>query len=85
MIRARFHANYDDYRPVKWPPPGPYWCTGFAGDESYSIVVAYVEKVSQIKKFWPEASNLDLQHDVEIVFTDRFEEPDWWEQRKSAP
>lgn len=79
MIRARFHADHDDWRPVDWPPPGPCWCSGYAGDESYSVVVAYVEKPEQIKEFWPEASNIDLlETNVEPVFTDRFPKPDWW-------
>lgn len=75
-IRARFCANLDDYRPVKWPPPGPYWCSGYGDD--YSIVVAYVKNEEQIKEFWPEATDIDAEEVNEIVFTDRFSKPDWW-------
>lgn len=41
-MRLRFQANADDPRPVTFPPPGPWWCTGYAGDDSYAIVVAYL-------------------------------------------
>lgn len=78
MIRARFKADAEDYRPVNWPPPGPYWCTGHAGDESHSIVVAYADNEDQIREFWPEASDIDAEVVTEMVFTDWFPEPKWW-------
>lgn len=78
MIRARFEASADDWRPVKWPPPGPCWCTGYAGGESHSIVVAYVASEDQIREFWPEASNIDATDSDAITFTDRFARPNWW-------
>lgn len=77
-IRARFHAAYPDSRPVKWPPVGPFWETGFATDESYSVVVAYVKTESQITEYWPEASNIETDERNEITFTDRFPKPDYW-------
>lgn len=75
MIRCRFRANPDDYRPVKWPVKHPYWCTG-SGD-GYSIVVAYADNEEQIKELWPEATHLDSEECTEYVFTDRFKKPDW--------
>lgn len=77
MIRARFKANGEDWRPVKFPPPHPCWCTGYAGDESYSIVVAYADNEDQILEYWPEASEIDAEEVSEYVFTDRFAKPDW--------
>lgn len=82
MIRSRFKADYDDWRPVKWPPPGPCWCTGYAGDESGSIVVAYLENEDQVREFWPEATNIESSDADKIKFTDRFERPDWWPDGK---
>lgn len=79
MIRARFKAGFEDYRPVNWPPPGPYWCTGYAGDESHSIVVAYADNEGQIREFWPEAKDIGAQEVTEYTFTGRFPKPDWWE------
>ncbi len=78
MIRARFTADFDDYRPVKWPPPGPYWCSGYHGDETGSVVVAYVDNEDQIQEYWPEARQIDCVPDQEIVFTSRFPKPAWW-------
>lgn len=77
-IRARFKANFDDPRPVKWPPPGPFWVTGSAVTEDYATVVAYFKNENQFKEFWPEAEDIDYQRVDEIIFTDRFEKPDWW-------
>lgn len=84
MIRARFKADAEDYRPVKWPPPGPYWCTGYAGDESHSIVMAYARDEDQIREFWPEASDIDVEEAAEYVFTDRFPEPKWMKNPDAA-
>jgi len=77
MIRARFEANFDDYRPVKFPPPHPFWCTGHAGDESHSIVVAYADSEEQILEFWPEAAQIDSEEASEYFFSDRFPKPEW--------
>lgn len=79
MIRVRFHANPDDYRPIKWPITHPYWCSGYGAD--CSIVVAYAASVDQITELWPEASNIDVLNDncTEYVFTDRFPKPDWFQ------
>ena len=75
-LRCRFRANKDDYRCIKWPPPGPYWCTGYG--EGYSIVVAYVRNIDQVKEFWPEADDIDSDERSEITYTDRFPKPDWY-------
>jgi hypothetical protein len=82
MLRARFYANPDDWRPVKFPPPGPAWCTGYAGDGSYSVVVAYVRNLGELKDHWPEAHHIDTTEADQFIFTDRFERPDWWPEGK---
>lgn len=77
-VWCRFHANADDYRPVKFPPPGPYWCTGYGDD--YSIVVAYFLKKGwrkTLKEHWPEASNVEHEDREEITYSDRFTKPEW--------
>ena len=77
MIRVRFHANGDDPRPVKVPPPGPYWITG-EGD-GFSTVVAYVNSEEEIRKYWPEVGELTVfARDVKPVFSARFPRPEWW-------
>ena len=80
-LRCRFQADAADYRPVTFPPPGPFWCSGHGDD--HSIVVAYVKYIDQVKEFWPEAEDIDImQEDVEIEFTERFSKPSWWEGEK---
>lgn len=79
--RYRFHANEDDYRPVAWPPPGPYWCTGYG--DGYSTVVAYLPPDEPLTFWWPEATNVDAEEVDEIVFSDRFPEPEWWADVKA--
>lgn len=78
MIRARFRANYDDYRSINWPVKYPYWCSGYGDD--YSIVVAYAEDEAEILRNWPEASNIDIQEVDKPSFSDRFPKPDWYEE-----
>ena len=76
MIRVRFKANEDDYRPVNWPVKHPYWCSG-EGD-GYSIVISYADNEDYIMKNWPEASDLDSEEVSGYIFTDRFPKPDWF-------
>ena len=83
MIRCRFKANHDDPRPVKFPPPHPWWCTGYAGDDSYSIVVAYADNEDQIKEYWPEAAELDSEETIAYFFNSRFPKPDWFELQEN--
>lgn len=76
-LRLRFKANPDDWRPVKWPPVGPCWCTGYS--ESNSIVVAFVRNRKQVKEFWPEATDIEESGEQgSIWFTERFPKPSWW-------
>lgn len=60
-IRSRFRVcnEEDDYRPVKWPPVGPYWCTGsdLENPTSYTIV-AYTKTLEQVTEFWPDAEDI---------------------------
>lgn len=78
--RYRFHANFDDPRPVKFPPPGPWWESGFAANEEYSVVVAYLPSAAKLGHYWPEASEVTFTEETEIHFTDRFPKPDWWQE-----
>jgi hypothetical protein len=77
-IRARFKANFEDSRPVIFPPPAPYWETGF--NEDYATVVAYFPKdeFRRLKEFWPEAKDIETTEENEIIYTSRFQKPDWW-------
>ncbi len=80
-LRVRFECPVEDYRPIRWKPPGPYWCSGYVcKDEGDTpILVAYVKKEEQIKEYWPEAQNIDIMDRCkEITFTSRFPKPEWW-------
>ena len=86
--RVRFHANFDDSRPVIFPPPGPYWETGYAADESYATVVAYFPtgREAELETYWPDASEVDWHSvDNSPIFTDRFQCPKWWDEEKQQP
>lgn len=79
-MRMRFEANEADYRPIKWPPPGPYWCSGYlCGAVGAAIVVAFIplddstparDRCSTAEKivieFWPEAKNLGLTKSISL-------------------
>lgn len=77
ILRVRFKTKESDYRPIVWPIPHPYWCTGHG--EDYSIIVAYADSEEQIYDFWPEAYDLDSEELMKIEFTDRFQKPDWYD------
>lgn len=74
--RIRFQSTSDDYRPVKFPPPGPYWCSGQGN--GYFCLVGYFKSPSEVKSFWPEAEVEFVQERKQITFTDRFPRPEWW-------
>lgn len=84
MIRARFRANGEDPRPVKFPPPHPFWISGYGvnsgGEVTEAIVIAFADNEAQIKEYWPEADEIDAEEVEEVTFTDRFPKPDWWKK-----
>lgn len=77
-FRVRFKTDSEDFRPVQFPPPGPYWRSG-SGD-GHSILVAYVRNVAQIEHYWPEGYDLESEKVDEIVFSERFPKPEWWKE-----
>jgi hypothetical protein len=80
MIRARFHANADDFRSINWPVKHPYWCSGYG--DNYSVVVAYADNEEEILKNWPEATEIESTEVDSYVFSDRFPKPDWLTETK---
>lgn len=82
MLRIRFVAEEGDSRPVRWPAPHPFWCTGYNSDD-LPYVVAYIDSVEQLYEYWPDAVEVD-EGDGEVttyVFTDRFPKPKWFEEQ----
>ena len=80
MVRARFYIKKkdcgNDYRPTKWPIKYPYWCTGESSGSF--IIVAYADDAEQIMQLWPEAYSVESEEVQNIVFTDRFPKPEWY-------
>lgn len=77
--RYRFYTkSVEDYRPLVFNPSYPWWCSGFAGDESYAVIVAYLPIAEDIYKYWDDAYNIDYEEYDEITFTDRFPKPDYY-------
>jgi len=80
--RHRFKTSADDYRPVAFPPPGPYWCSGYTLNENleygHAIIVAYLPKGEPLATWWPDASDVDTEERESITFTSRFPKPEWW-------
>lgn len=76
--RYRFRANEEDYRPVKFPPPGPYWCSGYG--EDYAIVIAWLPSTTDLTYYWPEATEIVVMRDDAgpPAFTSRFTRPHWY-------
>lgn len=85
LLRVRFQANASDYRPIEWPVKHPYWCTGYGNNTGgeYAVVVAYVEDDAEIKRNWPEAAEIQIMDTdaPEYIFTDRFQPPDWLNEK----
>ena len=69
----------DDYRPlVDMADIGmPYWCTGFAADNSYATIVCYLPQNEDLLKYWDDAYDIDSEERAEITYTDRFPKPNW--------
>lgn len=80
MLRVRFKANLEDYRPVKWPVKHPYWCSGEGG--GFSVVISYADDEAYIYENWPEARDLTIEEFDDYVFTSRFPKPDWFDVKK---
>lgn len=92
ILRIRFLANGDDYRPIKWPVKHPYWRTGSTsrmngvGEEvDWSVVVAYAESEAEILELWPEALELDVEERDCYTFTSRFRRPEWFVNTGALP
>ncbi len=76
-MRYRFYTSETDERPIKFPPPGPWWCTGTTG-EGNAIIVAYLPAGVVLREYWPEAWEVDIEPKDEIEYSDRFPKPAWF-------
>jgi hypothetical protein len=76
--RHRFVSDSEDYRPLVWPPAGPWWCSGW-DSEDRAVIIAYVPSNEDLHTYWPEALNVDSEECEHITYSDRFPKPFWWE------
>lgn len=85
-IRYRFKTwSMPDMRPIIFNPAYPWWCSGYAGDDSYATIVAYLPAGEPLERYWDDAE-IDFQDECdEITFTDRFAKPDYFVETESAP
>lgn len=80
LVLYRFKTrSVDDYRPlIDMTDIGmPWWCTGFAGDDSYAVIVCYLPKGEDLLKCWDDAYDIESEERAEIAYTDRFPKPNW--------
>ncbi len=77
--RHRFTQPTEDYRPIKFPPPGPYWCSGYDSKDN-AILIAYLPSKAKLIDWWPEAQDDEYTDESEVVFSDRFPRPDWYKE-----
>ena len=81
--RYRFATPSEDFRPIIFPPPGPWWCSGYDSRDR-AILIAFLPSDVDLKTYWPEVTEVDSVHPCDgPVFTDRFPEPDWWREARS--
>ena len=82
MLRYRFKTKaVEDYRPLvdMATIKMPWWCTGFAGDDSYATIVCYLPEDEDLFKYWDDAYDIDRDIVDTITYSDRFPKPQWCE------
>lgn len=80
LVWYRFKTkSVQDYRPLidMKEIQMPWWCTGSAMDSSYVIIVCYLPKNEDLSKYWDDAYDINSESRTEIIYTDRFQKPEW--------
>lgn len=74
--RYRFlTSSVDDYRPLIFNPKFPWWCSGYRGDMSKAIIIAYLPHDEALDKYWDDAEEIEFTEHDEISFSGRFPKP----------
>lgn len=55
----------------------PWWCSGYATDDSYAVIVCYLPENEDLKKYWDDAFDVEMELRDEITYTSRFPKPKW--------
>ena len=81
--RYRFRTKaVNDYRPLVFNPRYPWWCSGHSADETNVTIVAYLPADANLLTYWDDAYDIDYTDEDEIIFTDRFPEPEYYTNNK---
>lgn len=78
-IRYRFKTkSVEDYRPLIFNHKYPWWCSGYAGDESSATIIAYLPPGEDLFTYWNDAFDIDQEERDCIEFTSRFPKPKYF-------
>lgn len=78
-VRYRFKTkSVDDWRPLIFDKRFPCWCSGYAGDMSYAIIIMYLPVDEDLDKYYDDAYDIESTMEKEIKFSGRFPRPDWF-------
>lgn len=77
--RYRFKTkSVEDYRPLKFNPHYPWWCSGEALDGSNATIIAYLPVGESLLLYWDDAYDIEWTEENDIQFSDRFPKPKWF-------
>lgn len=78
LHQFRFKIPGTDPRPIGWPPPGPFWATGYS--DTHVVVVSFAESLEVLlgPLHWPDAEDVEDLGIPSDLYSDRFPKPDWW-------
>ncbi len=79
--RYRFYTrSVDDYRPLRFNPAYPWWCSATAGDGQSVAIVAYLPVNEPLKRYWDDAYEVTCTDEETITFSGRFPKPEWYRE-----
>lgn len=78
LRRYRFKVPGVDPRPIGWPPPGPFWISGYS--DTYVVVLAFANDLDTLtsQNHWPDAEEVEDLGVPDDLFSERFPQPSWW-------
>ncbi len=77
--RYRFYTkSVEDCRPLIFNARYPWWCSGYAGDGSYAVIIVYLPVEEDLFKYWDDAFEITFTEEIEIEFSSRFSKPEYF-------
>lgn len=75
--RYRFKTkSVNDWRPLIYNPQYPSWCSGYAGDMSYAIIICFLPDGEDLLKYWDDAFDIEFTEHEKPEFSSRFPKPE---------